>query len=143
MTFYDSLGVFKVTFDQTSYFRHFCIFHPGGPGHVLADICRNRENHRKSSKIVKNRKIKVQKVDFSTPSRRLLRSPMLFSDSGAKPGPREPIKKKSRFSRKKNAFFLKSSIFFSKKKLFWKKVKFLILKTQDLVRFSFLAPFFY
>ena len=60
------------------------------------------ENRRKSSKIVKNRKMEVRKVDFSTPSGRFSRSPMLPSDSGAKIGSRMTPNSKMRFSRKKS-----------------------------------------
>ena len=95
-------GCLRSLLTKLHIFDTFSFFTRGGPGHVLTDICRNRQNRRKSSKISKNRKMKVRKVDFSTPSGRFSRSPMLPSDSGAKRGSRTTPNSKMTFSRKKS-----------------------------------------
>ena len=103
------------------------------------------ENRRKSSKLAKNRKIEVQKIEFSTSRSFFLRSKVTFLDSGEKIGPIGPIKKKSRFSGKKNASGLQNVHIFSKISDFqilrFQKIRILALKIQVLPRFSFPAPF--
>ena len=115
MTFYDSLGVFKVTFDQTSYFRPFCVFHPGGSRSCLVGYL---PKSSKSSKLAKNRKMWVQKIEFSTSKSCFFWSRVHVLDSGAKIGSKNPIKKKSSFSRKKNASGLQT-VHISPKWHFW------------------------
>jgi hypothetical protein len=64
MTFYGTLGVFKLTFTKIHIFDIFAFMVVGGHGRVLADISQNCENRRKSSKISKNREKKKSKSHF-------------------------------------------------------------------------------
>ena len=64
MTFYGSLGLFKVIFDQNQFFRDSCTLGVGAQGEVFPGI---GENHRKASKIIENQpksKNQESKNDF-------------------------------------------------------------------------------
>ena len=51
MTFYGSLGLFKVIFDKNQIFRDSCTLGVGAEGEVFPGI---GKNHQKSSKIIEN-----------------------------------------------------------------------------------------
>ena len=83
--------------------------------------------------------MKVRKVDFSTPSGRFSRSPMLPSDSGAKIGSRMTPNSKMRFSRKKSQ---KNVFAEMKSDRIWSKNQYFGYKNRHFGRKSFVKKLF-
>ena len=83
--------------------------------------------------------MEVRKVDFSTPSWRFSRSPMLPSDSGAKIGPRNGPNSKMRFSRKKSQ---KNPFAEMKNDRIWSKNQYFGYRNRHFGRKKFVKKFF-
>ena len=97
MTFYGSLGMFKVIFDRNYFFRDCCTLGVGVRGLVFPKTTENHRNHGKSPKIRENRKIGVRKITFSTLSRCRIDLKMVPGCSPELFTPREDDISKSRF----------------------------------------------